>query len=281
MSSPAHTDGPVPSDEDSDGTGAVDEDSDGTGAVDEADPGTVVLEDGYTDEVTSSVALFDGDQGTLDIDQRRALVVLLKNRFISAATHAREWRALARSPAPITSRLNDLFMELHLDLEREVAFKRQVAPEGGGRPFPTLLYDAPWTREETIVLVYLRQRYRNEQAGGAEKAYVDRDDILDYVEQHHPSSATDRAGNARKAQRAVENVYKAGLLIGRSDADRFEISAAIDVLLPLEKLQELTAWLKEQNDARGGSSGTSSTGSTSSGDDANGPRTTDESEPPP
>lgn len=200
-------------------------------------------------ERTSSVSLFEGDEGGLELDQRRALVVLLKQRFISGRTHPKEWRALTRNPRPIRARLNDLFLELHLDVEREVAFKRQVVPEGGGRPFPTLLYDAPWGREDTILLVFLRSRFRSEQAAGADRVFVDREDMLEFVEQHRPAHATDQAGDARRVGKAIDTLYSAGLLIGRSDAARFEVSNAIEVLLPMDKLQQLLAWLREQNGA--------------------------------
>jgi Domain of unknown function (DUF4194) len=198
-------------------------------------------------EQTSSVALFEGDDGGLELDHRRALVVLLKNRFISARTHPREWRTLSANPRVIRTRLNDLFLDLHLDVEREVAYKRQVTPEGGGRPFPTLLHDTPWGREDTILLIYLRSRFRGEQASGVDRVFVDRDDMLEFVEQHRPEHATDQAGDARRAAKAIEALYRAGLLIGPSTADRFEVSNAVEVLLPLEKLQELLAWLRQQN----------------------------------
>lgn len=214
-------------------------------------------------ENTSTVALFEGDEGGLELDQRRALVVLLKQRFISGRTHPKEWRALTRNPRPIRARLNDLFLHLHVDTEREVAYKRQVTPEGGGRPFPTLLYDAPWGREDTILLVFLRTRFRSEQATGANRVFVDRDDMLDFIDQHRPEHATDQAGDAKRAVKAIEALCTAGLLIGPRTADRFEVSAAIEVLLPMEKLTELLTWLREQNrsdddpaepDARSGAS---------------------------
>ncbi|CRK61949.1 FIG039767: hypothetical protein [Alloactinosynnema sp. L-07] len=203
-------------------------------------------------ETSSSVALFEGDDGGLELDQRRALVALLKQRFISGRTHPKEWRALTRNPRPIRARLNDLFLQLHLDVAREVAFKRQVTPEGGGRPFPTLLYDVPWGREDTIVLVFLRSRFRSEQAAGADRVFVDRDDMLEFVEQHRPEHATDRTGDAKRSLKAIEALYKAGLLIGPSTAERFEVSNAIEVLLPMEKLTELLAWLRRQNNAEEG-----------------------------
>jgi hypothetical protein len=198
-------------------------------------------------EATSTLALFEGDEGGLEPAQRRALVMLIKQRFITARTHPKEWAALVAKPRLIRARLNDLFLDLHVDVEREVAYKRQVLPEGGGRPFPTLLHDTPWGREETILLVYLRSRHRSEQASGADRAFVDRADMYEFIAQHRPEHATDIAGDARKAARAVEAIYKTGLLIGSSTGDRFEVSNAIEVLLPVAKLHELLVWLRAQN----------------------------------
>src|SRR5258706_4823182 len=197
--------------------------------------------DGWEDperELTSSVALFEGDDGALELPQRRVLVALLKQRFITAQSHPKEWKTLTANPRLIRSRLNDLFLDLHLDAVREVAYKRQVVPEGGGR-FPTLLHDTAWTREETILMVYLRTRSRSEEVAGTSRTYVDRQDMLEHVAAVRPARATDHAGDGRRAVKAIESLNRAGLLIGASTADRFEVSPAIDVVLPLERLQEL------------------------------------------
>lgn len=215
--------------------------------------------DGADEEVlrepSSTLALFAGDEGGLDLGQRKALVALLKQRFISASTDGPEWRALVEDPRPIQARLNDLFMELHLDTEREVAYKRQVTPEGGGR-FPTLLHDNAWGREDTLLLVYLRDRFRGEQVAGNDRVYVDRADMLEFIAAARPQRATDQAGDAKRAGKAIETVYKAGLLLGPSAGDRFEIPRAIEVLLSMDKLHELLAWVREQNAGSGAGAAT-------------------------
>lgn len=217
-----------------------------TSGDDQALDNDLMLSDEDASEPTSTLALFAGDEGGLDVGQRKALVALLKQRFISARTDPSEWRALAENPRPIRARLNDLFMELHLDIEREVAYKRQVTPEGGGR-FPTLLHDTAWGREDTLLLVYLRDRFRGEQAAGNDRVYVDRDDMLEFIAAHRPEHATDQAGDARRAARAIETVYTSGLLLGPSGGDRFEVAGAIEILLSMDKLTELLAELRRQN----------------------------------
>jgi len=198
-------------------------------------------------EATTSVSLFEGDEGGLEYAERRALVALLKQRFISARTHPRDWRALTENERVIRARLNDLFLELQIDPVREVAWKRQAVSETGQK-FPTLLYDAAWSREETIVLVHLRDRFRAATAAGEGRVYVDREDVVDYVAGFRPPHATDVAGDEKRARNAVANVNRAGLLIGAPTDDRYEISEAIEPLLPLELLKELLVSLQRTND---------------------------------
>lgn len=203
-----------------------------------------------TDEVedfeADSVSLFEGDEGGLEYAQRQALVSLLKQRFISARTHPRDWQVLVENERVFRSRLNDLFLDLQVDRAREVAWKRQAQAEGGGR-FPTLLHDTAWSREETLVLVHLRDRLRAGLAGGDARVYVDRDDLLDYVASYRPDHATDESGDEKRARNAVTSVAKAGLLIATATEDRFEISEAVEPLLPLELLRELLEALRQAN----------------------------------
>ena len=95
------------------------------------------MTDELTNDESPSFSLFEGDEGGLTVEQRRTLVLLLKHRYISAALQPAEWQTLLRSHSLLKSRLNDVFLDLHIDLHYEVAFKRQAVAEGGDR-FPTL-----------------------------------------------------------------------------------------------------------------------------------------------
>lgn len=203
-------------------------------------------DDQAAEDETPSFSLFEGDEGGLTVEQRKTLVLLMKHRYISASLQPAEWRTLLDSQSLLKSRLNDMFLDLHVDLHYEVAFKRQAVAEGGDR-FPTLLHDVAYTREETILLVLLRQRFRSERANGQEIVIVDRDNLVDNVAHFRPEHATDRSGDSRRAVAAVDSLAKARVLLKTSDPDRFRISAVIEVLLPVERLGELLQWLLEQN----------------------------------
>jgi len=70
---------------------------------------------------------------------------------------------------------------------------------------------------------------------------------VENVGHFRPQHATDRAGDARRADAAVEALVKARVLLKTSDPDRFRIAPVIEVLLPVHRLAELLAWLREQN----------------------------------
>lgn len=200
----------------------------------------------FDDAEQASLSLFEGDAGGLTLEQRKALVALLKHRYISGAQQPTEWRTLLEYEVVIKSRLNDLFLDLHVDRRYEVAFKHQAQPEDGNR-FPTLLHDLAYSREETILLVFLRQRFRSERAEGLENVLVDHDDLLQAVVRFRPPHATDRSGDANRARNAIENIAKARILLKTPDRSRYRISAVIEVLLPMERLNELLQWLVGQN----------------------------------
>jgi Domain of unknown function (DUF4194) len=201
-------------------------------------------------EEPTSLSLFEGDEGHLTLDQRRTLVSLLKHRYISAALHPLEWRALLDCELLMRSRLNDMFLDLHVDRVRQIAFKRQAVPEGGGRPFPTLLRDSAYSREETILLIFLRQRFRSEQSAGAADVLVDAEELVSAVSHFRPSHATDRAGDGRKTDNAIEGLRRAGILLRTGDPERFRIAPVIEILLPLPRLAELLDWLLGENAER-------------------------------
>ena len=62
-----------------------------------------------------------------------------------------------------------------------------------------------------------------------------------------PLHATDESGDEKRARNALLSVLKAGLLIGAAGDDRYEISEAVEPLLPLELLQELLEALRRAN----------------------------------
>lgn len=215
-------------------------------------------DDGFADEDSigdpddpegdsSTLALFEGDTGGLSLEARRALVTLLKHRFVSAHDSPTEWRVIQQNAASIKSRLNDMFLDLVIDPAAEVAFKRQAASDSGNREFPTLLHDIAYSREETILLIFLRQRFQSERNAGHEDVTVERDDLVAHVASFRPGHATNRSGDEARVNNAIDNLVKAKVLAKTNDSDRLRVSPVISVLLPLPRLHELLDWFMREN----------------------------------
>jgi hypothetical protein len=183
-------------------------------------------------------ALWHGDQGTLDVKQRDTLVALLKKSFISSDDKD-AWRTLMRDPGPIVTSLNNLYFILVVDERSEVAYATPA--RSADNPFKTLVRDAPNNREETLLLIFLRERHRAETASGQPVVYADVNAMLDYVVRFRPPSATDLSGNEKKVHNAIAGLVTADLLVKTSDTDRYRVHRAIESLLPLSTLNQLLA----------------------------------------
>jgi hypothetical protein len=200
------------------------------------------------EQESTSVALFSGDAGRLPFDQRRCLIRLLKERYVSRETHPDLWDVLIDNEDALSSRLNDLFLTLHVDRESEVAYKRQAIRDDDVKRFPTLLHDTSYNREETILLVHLRERLQRERAAGADVVLVDLEELIDRVAEFRLADATDIVAETKRATNAVDALKKSGVLHPSGEADRFKVSPVLDSLMPLPRLKELLEWLRSNPD---------------------------------
>jgi hypothetical protein len=195
------------------------------------------------DSPTPGAALFDGDIGQLPENVRAALLMLLKRTYISVETKPTEYQLIIEHEPALRTRLNDQFLDLVIDREHRVAYKRQAVSESGEK-FPTLLYDQAYTREETILLVVLRRMLSGSAVGSV---FVDRQDLLDAVERYRPETATDRTGDAKAASNAIENLARSQLLLKTNQPDRFRVPTVLRALLDVRRLQLLLDWLRASN----------------------------------
>ena len=201
-------------------------------------------EPGLPEENVTS--LFEGDCGQLALEVRRALVVILKRRYISAERDPDVWRVLTENRTSLESRLNDMFLQLFVDRDYGVAYKRQAIPDGGGA-FPTLLHNLAYTREQTVLMVHLRGVFRSATSAGDEAVFVDGRELIEEAGNYWPANTTNHVEAERAAQRAVEALVKSDILLETAEQGRYRISPIIEVLLPVGTLQELAESLARQN----------------------------------
>lgn len=190
--------------------------------------------------------LFDGDQGQLGADIRRTLISLLKKRYISADRNPADWRVLTQNRQLLESRLNDLFIQLVVDTDRAVAYKRHARPDGGSQPFPTVLHDQSYSREETILLVHLRMLLRGRHLDDP-AVFVDRSDLVAEAANYRPADSTNHVRDEKAVRAAIDSLVRLDLLIDTGDAERYQVAPIVEALMSLDRLKELGTWLHTHN----------------------------------
>ncbi len=186
----------------------------------------------------SAHSLFMGDDGELALETRRALVQLLAGPTLDGRRHPKLWPILMRDEAVLRRRLAELFLELVIDPDVQVAFTRQA--DTGDLDVPILLRRAQLTFIDSVLLLHLRQRLTQANAQG-NRAVVAADEITEFLSLYERAANTDRAGFVKRVHASIEKIKKHNILQKiRSSEDRFEISPTLKLLFSAEEIQALT-----------------------------------------
>jgi hypothetical protein len=185
-----------------------------------------------------SEAKFAGDTGTLPIPARRVLVRLLQGPSLDARRHEKLWEIFKRHEKALKSRLHDMFLDLVVDDESKVAFTRQVVSDEVD--VPILLRKQSLSFVESVLLLFLRQKLTHSDAQ-AERAVIDEGEMIEYLRAYERSDNVDISRYGRQMEGAIEKAKKLGVLLKLPGAeDRFEVSATLRLLFPVEEIQALT-----------------------------------------
>lgn len=206
---------------------------------------TDVAENGATSSHAAAVveehkeeAIFLGDTGSLPIDTRRVLVQLLLGPSVDARRQTKLWPVLLRDETVIRSRMHELFLEVVIDHEQQVAFTRQVTSEE--LEVPILLRKASLTFLETALLLFLRQRLTQADAEG-ERAVVSLSDMQEHLGVFERDNNPDHAKFGRQVVNAVDKAKKLSLLQRiRSSDERYEVAPTLKLLFSAEEIQQLS-----------------------------------------
>jgi hypothetical protein len=190
-----------------------------------------------TGEADGRHGLYRGDRGELPLDTRRVLVQLLSGPSLDARRHSKLWPVLSRDEVVLRSRLADLFLDLVIDYDQQVAFTRQA--DVGESKAPILLRRSPLTFIDSVVLLFLRQRLTQSDVRG-ERAVVESFEILEQVAPYEQAASTDHAGFSKKVQASIEKMKKNSILQKiRAGDERYEISPTLKLLFSAEDIAEL------------------------------------------
>jgi Domain of unknown function (DUF4194) len=181
--------------------------------------------------------LFIGDQGTLPVETRRVLVQLLLGPALDARRQTKLWPILLRDESTIRSRLHELFLELVIDRDLQVAFTRQVVSDE--LDVPILLRRTQLTFLDSLLLLFLRQRLTQSDAQ-AERAVLAHQEMVDHLTIFQRQGNVDHARFGKQIAYAIEKAKRLSLLQKIRDSDdRYEVSPTLKLLFPAEEIQAL------------------------------------------
>jgi hypothetical protein len=181
---------------------------------------------------------FPGDTGELAVATRRVLVQLLLGPSLDARRHTRLWPILLRDEAIVRRRLHELFLDLVVDRDHQVAFTRQVHADE--IEVPVLLRRSPLTFLDSVLLLFLRQRLTQAEAQG-ERAVVSIDEMSEHMLVFEQQSNTDKSLFAKRMRNAIDKMKQDSVLQKiRSSEDRFEVSPTLRLMFSAEEILALT-----------------------------------------
>jgi len=180
--------------------------------------------------------LFLNDTGELPMDTRRALVQLLSGPSLDGRRHSKLWTVLLRDEVVIRKFFCELFLELVIDYDMQVAFTRQADTD---EDLPRLLRRAQLTFLDSVLLLYLRKLLAQAETR-SERAVVSKEEIIEELKAYDKSTNTDKAGFDKKIHASVEKIKKHNILQKIKGSDnRFEISPTLKLLFSAEEIQRL------------------------------------------
>lgn len=180
--------------------------------------------------------LWDGDTGTLSADARRAFVQLVKGPYLSRQRHGQLWSVLTAAPETFRSRLADLFLELVVDDDHELAFARTVRVEE--LDVAQLTRTKPMTFMDTAMLLHLRRLVTGAQG---ERVLVGEEDVLEHMEVYRDPADTDRAGFTKRVSASWTKLTQYGVLQRAGEPGRREISPVLRLIFGPEEVRAVQA----------------------------------------
>jgi hypothetical protein len=190
----------------------------------------------YPDSATEK-KLYNSDAGDLPLETRRVLVQLLSGPSLDGRRHGKLWPVLLRDEAVVRRMLANVFLELIMDRDLEVAYTRQADTED--LDTPKLPRTVKLTFVDSILLLNLRQRLTQADSRG-ERAVVSEEEILEDLGAFERAENTDRFGFEKRIRASIKKMILRSILqkVRESD-DRYEISPTLKLLFSAEVIEAM------------------------------------------
>jgi len=178
--------------------------------------------------------LFTDDCGQLSFEARRVFIQLLNGPFLDVKRHSKLWHILITHEKTIRSRLAELFLDLIIDHDEQIAFTRQADTQE--LDTPVLLRRTNLTFIDSVLMLYLRQLLGEYDTQG-ERAVISEGEIQEQLILYEKTANTDQAGFKKRINSAIENAKKRNILSHITGSkDRYEISPILKLLFGADEV---------------------------------------------
>lgn len=178
--------------------------------------------------------------GALVDDSRRVLVHLLQGPFLDGRRDGGRYAQLLRDRVAIEARLADLFLELIVDDDAQVAFVRQSEDDPDA---PKLLRRLTgMNRLDSVLLLVLRQMLLTQSSRG-QRTVVSEAEIQQALAAYRRTTSTDEAGFSKEVRASIAKVQRAGLL--DEQGDDFEVSPVLRLMIGPDTAREFISLYRQ------------------------------------
>lgn len=178
--------------------------------------------------------------GHLVDDSRRVLVALLQGPFLDGRKDHARFAQLLRDRPAIEARLADLFLELVVDDDAQVAFVRQGEDDADA---PKLLRRLTgMNRLDSVLLLVLRQMLLTQSSRG-QRAVVAEPEVIQALAAYRRTTSTDEAGFAKEVRASIAKLQRAGLLDEQGDS--YEVSPVLRLMIDPDTAREVIRLYRE------------------------------------
>lgn len=175
------------------------------------------------------------DHGELSPSTRRVLLQLIRGPYLRAQAKPNLWSALIRDEAVVRSRLADLYLDLVVDTDAQVAFVRNLELEDA----PRVVRSNPLTVLDTVLVLFLRRKLLASQSTEL-RCIVGRDEIEDQLRSYRRAETTDQTGFDKRIAASVNKMRDYAVLLTTEDDDRWEISPVLALIFGADEVAVVT-----------------------------------------
>ena len=173
-------------------------------------------------------------------ESRRVLVHLMQGPFLDGRRDGGRYAQLLRDRSAIEARLADLFLELVVDDDAQVAFVRQSEDDPDA---PKLLRRLTgMNRLDSVLLLVLRQMLLTQSSRG-QRTVVSEAEVQQALAAYRRTTSTDEAGFAKEVRASIAKIQRAGLL--DEQGDDYEVSPVLRLMIGPDTAREFISLYRE------------------------------------